>query len=53
MAYVLVGAGVMLLLLSICLSIRDKRKQRQSESWYTSSTRGSNPHTHEEDRWSG
>lgn len=30
-AYVLVGAGVMLLLLSICLSIRDKRKLRQSE----------------------
>ncbi|XP_039084871.1 transmembrane protein 51 [Hyaena hyaena] len=30
-AYVLVGAGVMLLLLSICLSIRDKRKRRQSE----------------------
>lgn len=30
-AYVLVGAGVMLLLLSICLSIRDKRKQRQGE----------------------
>nr|XP_027807652.1 transmembrane protein 51 [Marmota flaviventris]XP_027807653.1 transmembrane protein 51 [Marmota flaviventris]XP_027807654.1 transmembrane protein 51 [Marmota flaviventris]XP_027807655.1 transmembrane protein 51 [Marmota flaviventris]XP_027807656.1 transmembrane protein 51 [Marmota flaviventris]XP_027807658.1 transmembrane protein 51 [Marmota flaviventris]XP_027807659.1 transmembrane protein 51 [Marmota flaviventris]XP_027807660.1 transmembrane protein 51 [Marmota flaviventris]XP_02780766 len=30
-AYVLVGAGVMLLLLSICLSIRDKRKQRQNE----------------------
>lgn len=30
-AYVLVGAGVMLLLLSICLSIRDKRKQRQSD----------------------
>ncbi|KAM9035276.1 transmembrane protein 51 [Antechinus flavipes] len=30
-AYVLVGAGIMLLLLSICLSIRDKRKQRQGE----------------------
>lgn len=30
-AYVLVGAGVLLLLLSICLSIRDKRKQRQGE----------------------
>uniref|UniRef100_A0A8C5K5C1 Transmembrane protein 51 n=1 Tax=Jaculus jaculus TaxID=51337 RepID=A0A8C5K5C1_JACJA len=30
-AYVLVGAGVMLLLLSICLSIRDRRKLRQSE----------------------
>ncbi|XP_016061131.1 PREDICTED: transmembrane protein 51 [Miniopterus natalensis] len=30
-AYVLVGAGVALLLLSICLSIRDRRKQRQGE----------------------
>ncbi|KAM4873535.1 transmembrane protein 51 isoform 2-T3 [Thomomys bottae] len=30
-AYVLVGAGVALLLLSICLSVRDKREQRRSE----------------------
>ncbi|XP_072465040.1 transmembrane protein 51 [Notamacropus eugenii] len=34
-AYVLVGAGIMLLLLSICLSIRDKRKQRQGEEEIT------------------
>ncbi|XP_003229577.1 transmembrane protein 51 [Anolis carolinensis] len=30
-AYVLVGAGVFLLLLSLCLGIRDRRKQRQDE----------------------
>lgn len=30
-AYVLVGAGVLLLLFSICLSIRDRRRQRQNE----------------------
>ncbi|XP_048206238.1 transmembrane protein 51 [Perognathus longimembris pacificus] len=30
-AYVLVGAGVALLLLSICLSVRDRREQRRSE----------------------
>ncbi|XP_042335750.1 transmembrane protein 51 [Sceloporus undulatus] len=28
-AYVLVGAGILLLLFSVCLSIRDRRKQRQ------------------------
>lgn len=30
-AYVLVGAGVLLLLFSICLSVRDRRRQRQNE----------------------
>ncbi|XP_072833900.2 transmembrane protein 51 [Pogona vitticeps] len=30
-AYVLVGAGVLLLLFSVCLSIRDRRKQRDHE----------------------
>ncbi|KAG8505617.1 Transmembrane protein 51 [Galemys pyrenaicus] len=49
-AYVLVGAGVMLLLLSICLSIRDKRKQRQGEEMaHIQQQRGAEPHTQEED----
>lgn len=30
-AYVLVGAGVLLLLLSICLNVRDRTKKRQNE----------------------
>uniref|UniRef100_A0A8C8VL87 Transmembrane protein 51 n=1 Tax=Pelusios castaneus TaxID=367368 RepID=A0A8C8VL87_9SAUR len=30
-AYVLVGAGILLLLLSICLNVRDKKKKRQNE----------------------
>ncbi|XP_063001155.1 transmembrane protein 51 [Elgaria multicarinata webbii] len=29
-AYVLVGAGILLLLFSICLNVRDRRKQRQN-----------------------
>ncbi|EHB11985.1 Transmembrane protein 51 [Heterocephalus glaber] len=49
-AYVLIGAGVMLLLLSICLSIRDKRKQRQSEELaHIQQQAGATPHTQEED----
>ncbi|XP_066231223.1 transmembrane protein 51 [Saccopteryx leptura] len=49
-AYVLVGAGVMLLLLSICLSIRDKRKQRQSEEMaHIQHPPGIEPHVQEED----
>ncbi|XP_045404622.1 transmembrane protein 51 [Lemur catta] len=50
-AYVLVGAGVMLLLLSICLSIRDKRKQRRGEDMAHGQqpTTGAGPHTQEED----
>ncbi|KAL2773342.1 transmembrane protein 51 isoform 2 [Daubentonia madagascariensis] len=50
-AYVLVGAGVMLLLLSICLSIRDKRKQRRGEEMaHSQQQTGAGPHTQEEDR---
>lgn len=50
-AYVLVGAGVMLLLLSICLNIRDKRKQRQSEEMaHIQHPPGAEPHAQEEDR---
>lgn len=49
-AYVLVGAGVMLLLLSICLSIRDKRKQRQGEEMaHIQHQPGVEPHAPEED----
>ncbi|KAM6218046.1 transmembrane protein 51 [Rhynchocyon petersi] len=49
-AYVLVGAGVMLLLLSICLSIRDKRKQRQGEEIARIQHQvGVEPHAQEED----
>ncbi|XP_062049084.1 transmembrane protein 51 [Lepus europaeus] len=49
-AYVLVGAGVMLLLLSICLSIRDKRKQRQSDEIARMQQQaGAEPHAQEED----
>ncbi|XP_015849818.1 transmembrane protein 51 [Peromyscus maniculatus bairdii] len=49
-AYVLVGAGVMLLLLSICLSIRDKRKLRQSEELARIQQQaGAVPPTQEED----
>lgn len=49
-AYVLVGAGVMLLLLSICLSIRDKRKQRQGEEMaHIQHPPGAEPHAQEED----
>lgn len=49
-AYVLVGAGVMLLLLSICLSIRDKRKQRHSEEMaHIQHPPGAEPHAQEED----
>lgn len=49
-AYVLVGAGVMLLLLSICLSIRDKRKQRQGEEMaHIQHLPGPEPHVPEED----
>ncbi|XP_025768149.1 transmembrane protein 51 [Prionailurus viverrinus] len=49
-AYVLVGAGVMLLLLSICLSIRDKRKQRQGEEMaHIQHQAGAEPHAPEED----
>ncbi|XP_047583042.1 transmembrane protein 51 [Lutra lutra] len=49
-AYVLVGAGVMLLLLSICLSIRDKRKQRQGEEMaHIQHQQGVEPHAPEED----
>lgn len=49
-AYVLVGAGVMLLLLSICLSIRDKRKQRQGEEMaHIQHPPGVEPRTPEED----
>ncbi|KAM9244174.1 transmembrane protein 51 [Dugong dugon] len=49
-AYVLVGAGVMLLLLSICLSIRDKKKQRQGEEIAGIQTQaGAVPHAQEED----
>ncbi|XP_007948948.1 transmembrane protein 51 [Orycteropus afer afer] len=49
-AYVLVGAGVMLLLLSICLSIRDKRKQRQGqEIAQIQHQAGAVPHAQEED----
>ncbi|XP_035295321.1 transmembrane protein 51 isoform X3 [Cricetulus griseus] len=50
-AYVLVGAGVMLLLLSICLSIRDKRKLRQNEELARIQQQaGAVPPTQEEDR---
>ncbi|XP_075850364.1 transmembrane protein 51 isoform X2 [Microcebus murinus] len=50
-AYVLVGAGVMLLLLSICLSIRDKRKQRRGEEMvHGPQPPGAGPHPQEEDR---
>lgn len=50
-AYVLVGAGVMLLLLSICLSIRDKRKLRQSEELARIQQQaGTVPPSQEEDR---
>ncbi|KAM5270334.1 transmembrane protein 51 isoform 1-T4 [Hipposideros larvatus] len=49
-AYVLVGAGVMLLLLSICLSIRDKRKQRQGEEMaHIQHPPGAEPRAQEED----
>uniref|UniRef100_A0A8D2CQ00 Transmembrane protein 51 n=1 Tax=Sciurus vulgaris TaxID=55149 RepID=A0A8D2CQ00_SCIVU len=49
-AYVLVGAGVMLLLLSICLSIRDKRRQRQNEELARiQQPPGAMPHAQEED----
>ncbi|XP_053433083.1 transmembrane protein 51 [Nycticebus coucang] len=49
-AYVLVGAGVMLLLLSICLSIRDKRKQRRGEEMaHAQHQPGAGPHVQEED----
>ncbi|XP_040843606.1 transmembrane protein 51 [Ochotona curzoniae] len=50
-AYVLVGAGVMLLLLSICLSIRDKRKQRQTEDEIAriQQQAAAQPHAQEED----
>lgn len=50
-AYVLVGAGVALLLLSICLSIRDKRKQRQGEEMaHIQHQQGAEPRAQEEDR---
>ena len=50
-AYVLVGAGVMLLLLSICLSIRDKKKQQQSEEMARIQyPPGAELHAQEEDR---
>nr|XP_031539562.1 transmembrane protein 51 isoform X2 [Vicugna pacos] len=49
-AYVLVGAGVMLLLLSICLSVRDKRKRRQGEELAHIQHPGVEPHAQEEDR---
>nr|XP_045006039.1 transmembrane protein 51 isoform X2 [Jaculus jaculus] len=50
-AYVLVGAGVMLLLLSICLSIRDRRKLRQSEELARIQQQaGAGPPAQEEDR---
>lgn len=49
-AYVLVGAGVMLLLLSICLSIRDKRKQQRGEEMtHIQYPPGAEPHAQEED----
>ncbi|KAF5913924.1 LOW QUALITY PROTEIN: transmembrane protein 51 [Diceros bicornis minor] len=49
-AYVLVGAGVTLLLLSICLSIRDKRKQRQGEEMaHIQHQSGAEPRAQEED----
>ncbi|XP_077007329.1 transmembrane protein 51 [Tamandua tetradactyla] len=49
-AYVLVGAGVMLLLLSICLSIRDKRKRQQGEEVaHIQHQAGAAPHAQEED----
>lgn len=49
-AYVLIGAGVALLLLSICLSVRDKRKQRQSEDLARIQQQaGAAPHAQEED----
>ncbi|XP_007533015.1 transmembrane protein 51 [Erinaceus europaeus] len=49
-AYVLVGAGVMLLLLSICLSIRDKRKQRQDDEMaHIQRQAGVEAHAQEED----
>ncbi|XP_017522574.2 transmembrane protein 51 [Manis javanica] len=49
-AYVLVGAGAMLLLLSICLSIRDKRKQRRGEEMANiQGQHGAEPHAQEED----
>lgn len=49
-AYVLIGAGVMLLLLSICLSIRDKRKQRQNEELaHIQQQAGATPQAQEED----
>lgn len=49
-AYVLVGAGLMLLLLSICLSIRDKRKQRQGEEMaHIQRQQGTEPRAQEED----
>ncbi|XP_037355174.1 transmembrane protein 51 [Talpa occidentalis] len=48
-AYVLVGAGVMLLLLSICLSIRDKRKQQQSDEMaHIQRQAGAEPHPQED-----
>ena len=37
-------------LLSICLSIRDKRKQRQGEELAHIQHPGVEPHAHEEDR---
>ncbi|XP_004472235.2 transmembrane protein 51 [Dasypus novemcinctus] len=49
-AYVLVGAGVMLLLLSICLSIRDRKRRRQSEEIaHIQHPAGAAPHAQEED----
>lgn len=50
-AYVLVGAGMMLLLLSICLSIRDRRRLRQSEELARIQQQaGTVPPSQEEDR---
>uniref|UniRef100_A0A8D0LBS9 Transmembrane protein 51 n=1 Tax=Sphenodon punctatus TaxID=8508 RepID=A0A8D0LBS9_SPHPU len=47
-AYVLVGAGVLLLLFSICLNVRDKRKQRQNEDISRIQQHASEPQ-HQED----
>ncbi|XP_044308266.1 transmembrane protein 51 [Varanus komodoensis] len=48
-AYVLVGAGVLLLLFSICLSVRDKRKQRQDEDMLRIRQQPSVEHRQQED----
>uniref|UniRef100_A0A8C0J8A7 Transmembrane protein 51 n=1 Tax=Chelonoidis abingdonii TaxID=106734 RepID=A0A8C0J8A7_CHEAB len=49
-AYVLVGAGVLLLLLSICLNVRDRKKKRQNENIARIQQGTSAEPRHQEDR---